>query len=185
MTRYGSYEQLANRFSYLRMNDLAQNPIKVFREDSPSLRRIDIVYGRGSARLWLFDVLQATFGFLGVMNDRFSKEQIIDLAGTIVASPKFGSLKIGEFVLFLSRFKSGAYGRFYGSDSYALVVMGALHKFWDERTEFYQKIDEEDRKREEQESKRNAVTFKEWKAMKESKGEKVNLTDDEVESIIG
>ena len=167
------------------MNDMVGNPKQMLTDDSPTLRRMDIAYGKGSARLWLFDVLQATLGFLGVTNDRFSKEQIIDLAGTIVANPLFGSLKMGEFLLFLSRFKSGSYGRFYGGDSYALVITEALHKFWEERSSWYDQIERDEvAKKIEQERQQPKITFEEWKRMKEANGEKVeNLTSDIIESI--
>lgn len=160
----------------MQMYEMTRNPMQIFREDSPTFRRMDIAYGKGSARLWVFDVLQATLGFLGVTNDRFTKEQIIDLAGTIVASPLFGTLKMGEFLLFLSRFKSGSYGRFYGGDSYALVITEALHTFWSERSEYYAQIErEEAEKKIAEERKQPKMTFKEWKAIKEANGEKVNI----------
>ena len=144
------------------MNDIAINPMNVFREDSPTLRRMDIAYGNGSARLWLFDVLQATFGFLGVMKDRFSKEQILDLAGTILANPIFGTLKMGEFLLFLSWFKAGKYGRFYGGDSYALVITESLHKFWEERSSYYAQIERENAARKREEESKNTITYEEY-----------------------
>lgn len=169
----------------MNMSRMTEEPMAVFREDSPTLRRIDVAYGRNSARLWLFDVLQATFVFLGVTEDRFSKEQILDLAGTIVSSPVFGALKIGEVLFFLARFKGGAYGRFYGDDSYALVVTEALHRFLEERAEYCARVEREklDRKIAE-EDKQPHVTFEEWKRMKEAKGEKINLTSDIIKSIM-
>lgn len=168
----------------MNMNCMTENPMMVFCEDSPTLRRIDIAYGRNSARLWLFDVLQATFGFLGVTDDKFTKEQILDLAGTIVSSPIFGTLKIGEVLFFLARFKGGAYGRFYGGDSYALVITEAMHKFLEERADYYARVEREELERKiAEEKKQPKMTFEEWKRMKEANGEKVNLTSDIINSI--
>ena len=180
---YGGFQNLSNTFSYARMNDIVQNPIEVFRRDTPTLIRIDITYGKGSSASWLFDLLQAMFIFLGVTDDRFSKEQVLDLARTIVS--QYGTIKMAEMLLFLSRFKAGKYGRFYGGDSYALVVTEALNVFIGERARYYEQIENEEREHKRNEDKKQQkMTFEEWKRMKEANGEKVeNLTSEIIESI--
>ena len=172
LTRYGSFIQMSNKFSYANKNNFVAVPIDCFRRDSPSLVRIDITYGKGSAANWLFGILQGMFVFIGVTNDKFSKEQIYNLACNIAYNHR--TLKVAELLLFVSRFEIGWYGRFYGDTSYALVVGEALNQFMVERERYYADIERERAKKEMEESKKGAITFEEYKKMKEAKGESVS-----------
>ena len=170
--RYGNFRQFSSRFSYVAMNDIVKNPIECFRRDSPTLVRIDITYGDEASATWLYDVLQGMFLFLGVNNDKFKKEQVYDLARTITS--QFKTLKVAEVLLFVSRFKAGKYGRFYGGDSYALIVTEAMNQFMVERENYYAEIERERTDKIIAESKKGAISFEEYKRMRESKGEKVS-----------
>lgn len=174
LTRHGSFTQLSNKFSYANKNTFVANPVDCFRRDSPSLVRLDITYGRGSAASWLYDLLQGMFLFLGVNSEKFGKEQIYNLACTIAANYK--TLKIAEILLFVSRFEAGKYGRFYGGDSYALVVTEAMSQFMVERENYCAEIERERTEKKIAESKKGAITFEEYKRMKEAKGESVSDT---------
>lgn len=145
-----------------------------FRRDSPSLVRIDITYGKGSAANWLFGVLQGMFVFLGVTNDKFSKEQIYNLARNIASNYK--TLKVAEILLFVSRFETGMYGRFYGDTSYALAVGEALKQFLVEREHYYADIERMRADKKMKESKQGAVSFEEYKRIKEANGESISDT---------
>ena len=169
---------MSNKFSYANKNNFVAIPIDCFRRDSPSLVRIDITYGRGSAANWLFGVLQGMFVFLGVTNDKFSKEQIYNLARNIESNYK--TLKVVEILLFVSRFETGVYGRFYGDTSYALVVGDALKQFMVEREHYYADIERERADKKIEESKKGVVTFEEYRRMKEAKGESVSEALDEM-----
>lgn len=114
------------------------------------------------------------FVFLGVTNDKFSKEQIYNLACNIYANYK--TLKVVEFLLFVSRFESGKYGKFYGDTSYALTVGDALNQFMVEREHYYADIERQRAEKKIEESKKGAITFDEYRRMKESKGESVSDT---------
>lgn len=176
LERYGSFTQLGNKFSYLNKNAFVQNPIDCFRRDSPSLVRLDVVYGRGSAASWLFGILQGMLVFLGVTEDRFSKEQVYNLACNIASNYK--TLKVVEIMLFVSRFEAGRYGRFYGGDSYALVITESIGKFMVEREHYYADIERMDADKRIEESKKGTITYEEYKRMKESQGETVSETLD-------
>ena len=149
-----------------------------FRRDSPTLVRIDITYGKGSSVSWLYNILQGMFVFLGVTNDKFSKEQIYNLACNIYANYK--TLKVVEILLFVTRFEAGRYGRFYGDTSYALVVGEALNKFMVEREHYYADIERERAEKKIAESLKDVITYDEYKRMKEAEGEKVSETLDEM-----
>lgn len=180
LTRYGSFIQMSNKFSYANKNNFVAIPIDCFRRESPSLVRIDITYGKGSSANWLFGILQGMFVFLGVTNDKFSKEQIYNLARNIASNYK--TLKVAEILLFVSRFETGMYGRFYGDTSYALTVGEALKQFMVEREHYYADIERERAERKISESKKGAITFEEYKRMKEAKGESVS---EALEKIFG
>ena len=171
-TRYGSFTQLSNKFSYANKNAFVQDTLACFRRDSPTFVRIDITYGKGSSANWLYNILQGMFVFLGVTDDRFSKEQVYNLACNIYANYK--TLKVVEFLLFVTRFEGGKYGRFYGGDSYALVVTEALNKFLVEREHYYADIERMRNDKRIEESKKDTITFEEYKRMKEANGESVS-----------
>lgn len=178
LTRHGSFTQLSNKFSYANKNNFVANPVDCFRRDSPSLVRLDITYGRGSAASWLYDLLQGMFLFLGVNSEKFGREQMYNLACTIATNYK--TLKIAEILLFVSRFEAGKYGRFYGDTSYALVVGDALNQFMVEREHYYADIERQRAEKKIEESKKGAITFEEYKKMKEAKGESVSETLSEI-----
>lgn len=162
------------------MDDIVQVPSECFRRESPTLVRIDITYGRGSSASWLYDLLQSMFIFFGVTSERFSKEQVFDLARTIASQYK--TLKVAEILLFVARFKAGKYGKFYGDTSYALTVTDALNQFMVEREHHYADIEREKRERITEEGKQGTITLEEYKRMKEARGEKVS---DALDSLFG
>lgn len=83
---------------------------------------------------------------------------------------------IAEFLLFVSRFEAGRYGKFYGDTSYALTVTDALNKFLVERKSTYADIEREKHDKELEKSNIGTVTFWEYKRMKEDRGERVSDT---------
>lgn len=171
-TRYGSFVQLSNKFSYANKNLFVENTIDCFRRDSPTLVRIDVTYGKGSSANWLYNVLQGMLVFLGVTEDKFSKEQVYNLACNIAANYK--TLKVVEILLFISRFEAGKYGRFYGGDSYALVITESLNKFMVEREHYYADIERERAEKRIEESKKGTISLEEYKKLKEERGETTN-----------
>jgi hypothetical protein len=178
--RYGSFIQLSNKFSYANKSAFTQDATACFRRDSPTFVRLDLTYGRGSSANWLYNILQGMFVFLGVTNDKFSKEQIYNLATNISANYK--TLKVVEFMLFVSRFESGRYGRFYGDTSYALTVGEALKQFMVEREHYYADIERMRAEKKIEEGKKDTISFDEYKRRKEAKGEQVSET---LEKIFG
>lgn len=167
---YGGFQKLSNTFSYLRKNEITANTLECFRRESPTLARIDLAYGKGSSASWLFGVLQGMFMFLGVTDDKFSKEQIYNLSCNIYTNYK--TLKIAEILVFISRFEAGRYGKFYGESSYALTVTNALNQFEYERIRFYDIIENQETDKKIEQSKQEAISFEEYKRTHK---EKTNL----------
>lgn len=176
--RYGSFIQLSNKFSYANKGMFVQDAVACFRRESPTFVRIDLTYGKGSSVNWIYNILQGMFIFLGVTNDKFSKEQIYNLACNIYANYK--TLMVVEFLLFVSRFEAGKYGRFYGDASYALTVGDALNQFMVEREHYYADIERLRAEKKREEEKRNTISFEEYKRRKEANGESVSETLSEI-----
>jgi hypothetical protein len=176
--RYGSFIQLSNKFSYANKGMFVQDAVACFRRESPTFVRIDLTYGKGSSVNWIYNILQGMFVFLGVTNDKFSKEQIYNLACNIYANYK--TLMVVEFLLFVSRFEAGRYGRFYGDTSYALTVGDALNQFMVEREHYYADIERLRAEKKREEEKRNTISFEEYKRRKEANGESVSETLSEI-----
>ena len=76
--------------------------------------------------------------------------------------------------MFVTRFEGGKYGRFYGGDSYALVVTEALGKFMVEREHYYADIERMRADKRIEDGKKDTITFEEYKRMKEQNGEEVS-----------
>ena len=85
-------------------------------------------------------------------------------------------MKVVEVLLFVTRFEAGRYGRFYGDTSYALVVGDALNQFMVEREHYYADIERERAEKKIAESKKNTMSFDEYKKMKEANGETISDT---------
>ena len=76
-------------------------------------------------------------------------------------------LKVSELMLFFHRFKTGRYGRFYGSVD-PLVITTSLRDFVRERGIAYEQHEQEERERREKEECKNAITYEEYLRRKES-----------------
>ena len=78
-----------------------------------------------------------------------------------VIATEFYYLKTSELMLFFHRFKTGRYGRFYGSVD-PLIITTALRDFVAERASAYERHEQEERDKREQEEKKNAMTWEEF-----------------------
>lgn len=88
-----------------------------------------------------------------------SPEQIRECANIIAT--EYYYLKVTELMLFCYKFKCGAYGQFYGSVS-PMVIMVSLRQFIRERNDAYYQHECKEREREEKESRKRAISAKEF-----------------------
>lgn len=160
--RYGDFKTICMAFQPSKVVAICANPIKAVSENAPSLARLNVTYGTGAARQWLYLIIQASVKMLGVDSTRMSDEQIVHLADII--SGTYPYLTMTEFLLFISRFEAGMYERFYGDASYFLAVTKSLASFMAERNIWIEQVEiERKRKRqEEQDNRKNAVTYSEY-----------------------
>ena len=127
--------------------------------DYPTLTDINIAYGNGFAEDWLLPQLVNISKHVGARN--MNAEQLTELAGLIAT--EYRHFKITELLFFFYRFKTGRYGRFYGTVD-PMVIMCALREFSDERYVMIDRIEHEmaDRREKEENAVRKTKTYEEY-----------------------
>lgn len=130
---------------------------------APTLGLLNTTYGEQTAAMWLVPQLYNLSEFCGC-RDKMTDNQLKECASVIAT--EFGYLSVTELMLFFHRFKSGRYGRFYGSVD-PLVITTSLRDFLKERALAYEKHEQEERERlRAEEEAKPKVTWEEY-CMKE------------------
>lgn len=126
---------------------------------APTLGLLNTTYGEQTAAMWLVPQLYNLSEFCGC-RDKLTDNQLKECA--IVIATEFSYLSVTELMLFFHRFKSGRYGRFYGSVD-PLVITTSLRDFLKERSAAYDKHEQEERERQrEEEAKRPKETWEDY-----------------------
>ncbi len=128
LSKYGDRNQFLSRVNPSAQIPFARVPEKAVTGDYPTLMDINGAYGKDFDVEWLVVQVNDMATFTGARN--LSEYQQEQLARTIAVA--YPGLKITELLLFFHRFKTGRYGRFYGSVD-PMVVTTALRDFIRER----------------------------------------------------
>lgn len=131
----------------------------------PTLAEVRKAYGSKAPEVWLIPQLDNLSEYCGV-KEKLNKPQMRQLAYTIAT--EFSYLKVSELMLFFHRFKSGRYGRFYGSVD-PLVITRALRDFIPERNSAIDIYERERKKKELEEYMKHAVSREEALSTEEYK----------------
>lgn len=129
-----------------------------FLGEHPTLGLLRTAYGNEAATMWLIPQLYNLSEYCGVKN-KLEGTPLMECASII--GNTYSYLKVSEIMLFFYRFKSGRYGRFYGNVD-PMIITSSLQLFVNERNTFYDKIENEKREKEMEESRRNAITYEEY-----------------------
>lgn len=132
--KYGDSQHFGAKVSPSTQTAFAKMPERAVGGDYPTLADISMAYGRDYDVEWLIPQLYDLSVFTGAKN--LTEQQQEMLARTIAV--EYPQLKVTELLLFFHRFKTGRYGRFYGSVD-PITVMGAIETFLKERDELRQK----------------------------------------------
>ena len=124
----------------------------------PSLANLSSQFDRKYPVAWLMAHLHDLSEFCGC-KDKLSGHPLQQCAGIIAAN--FYWLKVSELMLFFHRFKSGRYGKFYGSVD-PITIMAALKEFCRERNTAYCAREKEEAQRRMEESRKNACTWEDY-----------------------
>jgi len=156
--RFGNRDQFLLKVNPDTQTSFALKQKQAIMGDYPTLADICIAYGKTFSFQWLVPQITDLTLFTGAKN--LTKEQIRSLAKVIAA--EYHYLKVTELLLFFHRFKTGRYGRFYGSVD-PMVITCALREFLSERNSLIDIYEREQRAEAiEQEKELPAMTREQW-----------------------
>lgn len=127
------------------------------------MTQVNVTYGKNTSAAWLMPFLYDIGEFSG-SREKMTRRQTEELAHIIVST--YGHLKVTEIMLFFWWFKCGRYGNFYGSVD-PMVILSSLKKFMCDRNEIIDRDEREKRRREFEESRKNAITYEDWLRIKD------------------
>lgn len=142
---YRSEAEFLTAFNPSKQVAYTKDVARAFLGKAPSLGLLAKAFGPNTRDAWL-DIQLTDLAVFSGCKEKFSEgqtEQLVD-----IIAEEYGHLKVTELMYFFRRFKSGDYGRFYGTVD-PLVVTCALREFADERLAILNRLEREERERKE------------------------------------
>lgn len=138
---------------------------------APTLAELNMTYGSQTAAMWLVPQLYNLSEYCGC-RDKLQGTPLEECASVIAI--EFFYLSVTELMLFFHWFKSGRYGRFYGSVD-PLVITTSIREFIRERNTEIDRHEREEREKADEEHRRKhpPISYEEYlrrKAKREKKG---------------
>lgn len=155
--RFGDSESFLKKVSPSTQTSFASHPDNAVIGDYPTLTDLKQAYGKNFAAIWLVAQIDNLTLFTGAKN--ITEQQHEELAKIIAA--EYGYLKVTELLLFFYYFKTGRYGRFYGSVD-PMVITCALRDFIKERNVFIDQYERDQHNLQYELNKRNIMTHEQW-----------------------
>ena len=140
----------------------ARKPERAVMGEYPTLTDLNNSYGKTFAEQWLYPQITDLSTFTGAKN--LDKDQIQKLASVI--SIEYHYLKVTEIMLFFYLFKTGRYGRFYGTVD-PMVITCAMRDFIKERNIFIGQCMQAEKERIAEENKQPTMSYEEYLRVKE------------------
>ena len=144
---YGNREKFLATFNPDVQRDICDNADICFFGGAPTLSQLNLAYGSQTAAMWLIPQLYNLSEYCGC-KDKLNGIPLEECASVIAA--EFYFLSVSELMLFFHRFKSGRYGRFYGSID-PLVITTSIRVFLNERIAAYDEHERAEKERREKE----------------------------------
>ena len=158
ITRYGDRTKFLTLFNPdLQMKVCKDTELCLF-GDAPVLSELNMAYGEMTATMWLVPQLYNLSEYCGA-KEKLQGKPLEECASVIATD--FYYLKVSELMLFFHRFKSGRYGRFYGSID-PLIITTSLREFIKERNNAIHEHEQILRHEQEEEARKNAITYDEY-----------------------
>lgn len=158
ITRYGDRTKFLTLFNPDLQMKVCKDSQLCFFGDAPVLSELNMAYGEMTATMWLVPQLYDLSEYCGCKEKLQGKP--LEECASVIAT-EFYWLKVSELMLFFHRFKSGRYGRFYGSVD-PLVITTSLRAFLNERNNAIAEQEQYEREQEREESRKNAITYEEY-----------------------
>lgn len=127
--RYSTFDALAKAFNPDIQSALLCNVGKAYYSETPTIGVVAEAYGIDACLFWIKTQILSIDFYAGQKKD--ADESALNELVRLIAR-KYKILKLTEFALFVARFKSGDYGRFYGSFD-PMFVGESIRKFEKER----------------------------------------------------
>lgn len=145
IAKYSNFNTIVEHYNPDIQNVILDNKDKVFKKGIPTIKMISDIHGIGNTKLLIRGHLLKLEEFTGV---KLASEVAMNELSDIIVR-QFGYLKITEFILFISLFKSGKYGKFYGVFDTVVITEG-LNKYSKDRfyyIDYYKedKVEEKDK----------------------------------------
>lgn len=135
-------------------------------QDTPTLSEMRVMYGDNMPTSWLIAQLFSLSEFCGA-RDKMTDE-IAEKTAFIIYS-HFYYLKASELLLFFYKFSTGRYGHFYGTVD-PQIILNAINVFvMNERNVMIDRREMEERLKQREEDRRNAMTYEEYIRLKNRK----------------
>lgn len=157
--RYGDRAKFLTLFNPDLQMKVCKDSQLCFFGDAPVLSELNMAYGEMTATMWLVPQLYDLSEYCGCKEKLQGKP--LEECASVIAT-EFYWLKVSELMLFFHRFKSGRYGRFYGSVD-PLVITTSLRAFLNERNNAIAEQEEYESKKEREESEKNSITYEEYR----------------------
>lgn len=159
---YGNRDRFLTKFNPDLQKTVCQKSDVCFFGGYPTMGQLKTAYGENTATMWLLPQLYNLSEYCGCRDKLQGKP--LEMCANVIAT-EFYYLSVTELMLFFHRFKSGRYGRFYGSVD-PLVITTSLRDFIKERAIAYDKHEQKIRKQQEYEDKKKSMSRKEWEELK-------------------
>lgn len=158
VNKYGSRESFLTAYNPSYQKVVCGNTNECYFGDYPTLSTLKAGYGDNAPVMWLIPQLYNLSEFCGC-KEKLQGTPLEECASVIAT--EFHYLKVTELMLFFHRFKSGRYGRFYGSVD-PLVITTSLRDFLKERIRAYDEREKAEKEKADREAAKNAITWEEY-----------------------
>ena len=155
---YGNREKFLATFNPDVQRDICGNADICFFGGAPTLSQLNSTYGAQTAAMWLIPQLYNLSEYCGC-RDKLEGNPLKECASVIAT--EFYFLSVSELMLFFHRFKSGRYGRFYGSVD-PLVITTSIRVFLNERMAAYNERERIEKEKADEEARKNAVSWEDY-----------------------
>lgn len=155
---YGNRDRFLTKFNPDLQKTVCQNSDVCFFGGYPTMGQLKTAYGENTATMWLLPQLYNLSEYCGCRDKLQGKP--LEMCANVIAT-EFYFLSVSELMLFFHRFKSGRYGRFYGSVD-PLVITTSLRDFLKERSNAYDKREKDEKEKADREEAKNAITWEEY-----------------------
>lgn len=160
--RFGNEQSFLQRVNPDTRNYFGAHTKTAVMGDYPTLNDLDNAYGKGFSVEWLIPLIDVLS--LETTANNPKERQQLELARLIAT--EYRHFKITELLLFFYRFKTGRYGRFYGSVD-PMVIACALRDFAAERADLINTYTQEERERQREADLAGCISREEWLKMKQ------------------